>query len=100
MMVKKIYCEVKMIFPIFEALMLICFGFAWPFSIWKSYKSETNSGKSLYFILVVDFGYFCGIIHKIFWSFDMVIILYIINFIMVTTDILLYYRNSRLMKYS
>ena len=35
---------------IFEAIMLICFGAAWPFSIYKSYTSRENTGKSiLYF---------------------------------------------------
>lgn len=80
-------------FPFFEALMIVTFGAAWPFSIWKSYTSKTNNGKSLFFIIIVDIGYVCGIIHKIFWSFDLVIILYIINFFMVSTDIVLYIRN-------
>ena len=32
---------------IFEIGMLICFGCAWPVSIWKSYHSKQNAGKSL-----------------------------------------------------
>jgi len=36
---------------IFEALMMIFFGLAWPFSIYKSYKSKSNNGKSLWFLL-------------------------------------------------
>lgn len=29
---------------IFEVIMLICFGAAWPFSIYKSYTSTSTSG--------------------------------------------------------
>jgi len=30
---------------VFEAIMLLCFGAAWPFSIYKSYKSKSIMGK-------------------------------------------------------
>jgi hypothetical protein len=79
---------------IFEALMMICFGAAWPFSIYKSYKSRTNKGKSLGFLVVIIIGYICGIIHKIFYSYDNVIFLYILNFSMILTDSCLYVRNA------
>ena len=40
---------------IFEMIMLVCFGAAWPFSIIKSYKSRDNNGRaSFLFIVVVD----------------------------------------------
>ena len=45
------------------------------------------------FLVVVLVGYIAGIMHKIFFAFDFVIVLYIINFIMVFIDILLYGRN-------
>jgi hypothetical protein len=83
---------------IFEAFMMICFGAAWPFSIYKSYKSKTNKGKSLGFLIVVIIGYICGITHKIFYSYDNVIFLYILNFSMVLTDSCLYIRNSLIAK--
>ena len=78
---------------VFEAFMMICFGAAWPFSIYKSYKSKTNKGKSLGFLIVVIIGYICGITHKIFYNYDNVIFLYILNFSMVLTDSCLYIRN-------
>ena len=81
---------------IFEAAMLFCFGFAWPLSIYRSYKSGTNAGKSLPFLYVVFFGYVSGTLHKIIYNFDPVIILYILNGLMVLIDIMLYYRNKRL----
>jgi hypothetical protein len=80
----------------FEAAMLFCFGFAWPLSIYRSYKLGTNAGKSLSFLYVVFFGYVSGTLHKIIYNFDPVIILYILNGLMVFIDIMLYYRNKRL----
>jgi hypothetical protein len=83
---------------IFEAFMMICFGVAWPFSIYKSYKSRTNKGKSLGFLIVVIIGYVCGITHKIFYNYDNVIFLYLLNFAMVLTDSCLYFRNNLISK--
>jgi hypothetical protein len=42
---------------IFEMIMLVCFGAAWPFSIIKSYKSRDNNGKSVVFLFIVVIGY-------------------------------------------
>ena len=76
--------------------MLICFGVAWPFSIYKSYSSRSNLGKSLFFLIVVFAGYLFGTIHKLFYNYDPVIYLYIFNAAMVFTDIILYFRNDYL----
>ncbi|MDR1941010.1 MAG: hypothetical protein LBQ47_01635 [Endomicrobium sp.] len=84
---------------VFEALMMICFGAAWPFSIYKSYKSKSNKGKSLWFLFVVILGYAGGIIHKILYNMDYIIILYALNMIMVSIDACLYFRNGYLEKY-
>ena len=81
---------------IFEATMLACFGAAWPFSIYKSYTSRSNEGKSLFFLFVVLIGYSSGILHKLIYNFDLVIYLYILNFCLVFTDIILYFRNKRI----
>ena len=81
---------------IFEIAMLICFGAAWPFSLSHSYRSRTNAGKSLFFLGVVFLGYVSGILHKIFFSPDPVIWLYVLNGIMVGGDIFLYFRNRRI----
>lgn len=81
---------------VFEVLMLLCFGAAWPFSIYKSFKSKTNNGKSIIFLFVVMIGYLSGILHKLFYSYDPVIFLYTLNFIMVGTDAILWFRNGRL----
>ena len=81
---------------IFEIAMLVCFGAAWPFSLYRSYRSRTNAGKSLFFLAVVFMGYVSGILHKIFFSPDPVIGLYILNGAMVAGDILLYFRNRKI----
>ena len=74
--------------------MLICFGAAWPFSIWKSWRSRENGGKSLLFLCVIFVGYISGTLHKCLYNMDGIIVLYIFNAVMVGTDILLYFRNA------
>ncbi len=81
---------------LFEAGMLLCFGAAWPTSIVKSLKSRSTQGKSVTFLFIVLVGYVFGIIHKILYSMDIVLIFYIINLIMVSTDTLIYFRNKKL----
>lgn len=83
---------------IFEIIMLLCFGAAWPVSIYKSYTSRRNTGKSLFFLYIIIVGYIAGILHKLVFSYNAVIFLYILNLVMVTTDIFLYYRNKGLEK--
>jgi hypothetical protein len=80
---------------IYELVMLLCFGTAWPFSIHKSLTSRSVNGKSLAFLLTVLVGYFAGILHKIFYQPDMIIVLYVINLSMVSVDALLFVRNKR-----
>ena len=82
-------------FPIFEAIMLVCFGMAWPVSILKSWRSRTNKGKSGFFLFIVLMGYVSGLIHKLWWQdqVDGVVWLYVLNAVMVVADGTLYYRN-------
>ena len=83
---------------VFEVSMLVCFGSAWPFAIYKSYTSRQNGGESVFFLLIVLGGYVSGIIHKLKYNFDAVIYLYMLNAFMVAFDILLYYQNLSLRK--
>lgn len=80
---------------VFEILMLVCFGFAWPTSILKSLKSKSIEGKSVLFLYIILAGYLFGMMHKINNNLDLVIVLYGINFTMVLIDLLLYYRNKK-----
>jgi len=77
--------------------MLFCFGFAWPFSIYKTWKTKTSESKSLPFLCIVLLGYISGILFKIYGRLDEVICLYILNSGLVTTDIILTlkYRKKR-----
>lgn len=77
---------------VFEALMLICFGLSWPISIAKALRTKKVAGKSPVFMAVICLGYVSGILHKVLYAYDWVVILYIINLIMVAIDLCLYYR--------
>ena len=80
---------------IFEATMLICFGLAWPFSIYKSWKTKENGSKSLIFLIALIVGYISGIIHKILYNYDGVIFLYILNAVMVSIEIGFFIKNKK-----
>ena len=80
---------------IFELIMMICFGTAWPFSIYKSWKSRACAGKSIFFLYIVLVGYASGIVHKLLYSLDWVIALYMLNGLMVLVDILIFNSNAR-----
>lgn len=80
---------------IFEAVMLLCFGLAWPFSIYKSLKTRENGSKSILFLIALLIGYGSGIIHKVIYNFDGVIFLYIINAAMVSIEIVFFIRNKK-----
>jgi len=81
-----------------EMTMLICFGAAWPLSIYKSYTSKSTAGKSVFFLIIIMVGYIAGILNKLLYNYDFVIYLYILNLCMVFIDTLLYFRNSKAIK--
>ena len=91
---------------ILEIIMIISFGFSWPFNVVKSYKARTAKGKSPLFLILILFGYIAGIASKLTnasyvanivekWY---VLFFYVLNFLMVGTDFILYFRNRRLDK--
>ncbi len=79
---------------IFEIIMLCCFGASWPISIAKALRTRIVEGKSPVFLIVIIIGYASGIVHKMIYSVDWVIILYVINLIMVLIDLMLYIKFS------
>ena len=82
---------------IFETIMLICFGLSWPFNITKSLRSRTAKGKSLQFEICIVIGYLFGIAGKFLaGNVTYVVAVYVLDLLMVTTDILLTCRNRRL----
>lgn len=91
---------------ILEILMIVSFGFSWPMNVIKSYKARTTKGKSLAFLILIFLGYVAGIASKLVNDTYMsqigqkwyVLFFYVLNFIMVGLDLVLYVRNYRLDK--
>jgi hypothetical protein len=79
---------------IFEIIMLLCFGAAWPFSVYKSYRAKTAKGKSLVFLLALIIGYVSGIVNNIINGADYVLVFYALNLLLVSADADLYFRNK------
>lgn len=79
----------------FEAVMLICFGCAWPFAIAKSLKSRSTGGKSPLFLFIIFTGYISGICAHLFGNQSPIVLLYGFNGSMVATDLylVLYFRR-------
>lgn len=87
-------------YELMEVCMIVAFGFSWPMNVIKSYKSRTTKGKSLSFLILIFSGYICGIIGKLMApSFKWyVLFFYVLNFVMVGADLILYVRNRKLDK--
>lgn len=87
-----------------EIVMIVSFGASWPMNVVKSYRARTAKGKSLGFLLLILFGYVAGITSKLvneaymanFAAKWYVLFFYVLNFVMVSTDLVLYIRNVRL----
>ncbi len=77
---------------IFEIIMLLCFGASWPVSIEKTLRTKRVDGKSPVFLAIVCAGYASGIVHKLLFSHDWVIALYVVNLLLVAADMVLYFR--------
>lgn len=82
--------------------MIVSFGASWPLNVMKSYKARTAKGKSISFLCLIFFGYIAGIASKLMNEAYMeafaekwyVLFFYVLNLIMVGTDLLLYFRNK------
>ena len=89
---------------ILEITMIVSFGASWPLNVAKSWKSRTTKGKSLPFLCLIFFGYIAGIISKFanetymndIGSKCYVLFFYVLNFLMVGADLIMYVRNYRL----
>ena len=77
---------------LFEAGMIVCFGVSWPVAILKTLKTRSVQGKSRMFLFLILGGYGLGILHKVSYSLDLVVLLYVFNFSMVFVEICLWYR--------
>jgi tellurite resistance protein TehA-like permease len=82
---------------IFEAAMILCFGISWPASLVKSIRVRTAKGKSIIFLLFVWCGYIAGILGKLLThNITYVLFFYVLNFTMISADLIVYFRNRRL----
>ncbi|WP_298020182.1 hypothetical protein [uncultured Dysosmobacter sp.] len=81
----------------FEMMMLICFGISWPLNIVKSLRSHTAKGKSLLFEICIVTGYCFGLAGKfISGNVTYVAVFYVLDILMVSTDLILTCRNRKL----
>ncbi len=82
---------------LFEAGMLVCFGFSWPINVVKAYKAGTAKSTSLAFIFLIITGYILGISAKVInHQFNYVLAVYILNLVIVFSNVLVYFRNRSL----
>ena len=96
--------NIAMITDILEALTIFCFGLSWPISIRKSLISRTDKGKRLFFEVFLLIGYACGIARKIIqvgagssgFIFFLSFFFYVLNFVEISIDVALYFRNKKL----
>ena len=88
-----------MISPIFETIMLVCFGFSWPINLIKAYKARTAKSTSLPFVLLIIAGYIAGISAKIIMgNINYVLVAYLLNLAIVSLNLVVYFRNVALDK--
>ena len=98
---------------IMETMMVVCFGLSWPLNIIKAWKARSTQGMSLPFYCLIWLGYIFAVIGKLVsiyyhvsvaqtaavWT-DVVrwyvMFFYVLNLLMLTTGILIYFRNARL----
>ncbi len=81
-----------------EIIMVLSFGMSWPLNVRKAYRARTTKGSSLGFLLLIEFGYVCGIVGKLIggsWKWY-VLFFYCLNLLVVGSAIVVYFRNLRL----
>lgn len=79
-----------------ESTMLVCFGLSWPMNLAKNIKARSAKNMSLQFILLIITGYIAGISAKIYTHrFNYVLIVYLLNLIVVSANVIVYFINSR-----
>ena len=74
-----------------EGLMMLTFGISWPMQIIKTIRTKNPMGKSFLFLYLILMGYLAGLASQAFEGrlFKPETILYVINTLMVLTDLVL-----------
>ena len=81
---------------ILETVMLVCFGFSWPLSVYKNAKAKSAKNMSVQFILLIMLGYVAGIGAKLCsHTINYVLAVYIINLLMVSANLVIYFINKK-----
>lgn len=91
---------------ILETIMLVCFGFSWPINLIKNVKMRSAKNMSLSFLLLIWSGYVAGVAAKLIKLFTpeltnptwYLMTIYIINLLMLTANLVVYFRNRKLDK--
>ncbi len=77
-----------------SAVMLICFGFSWPVNLVKNIKQRSARSMNLWFLLLIFTGYVAGILSRVTSSmYGYVFAIYIINILVVSANIVVYFIN-------
>ncbi len=87
-----------------ETIMLICFGISWPINLVKNYRLRSAKSTSLTFLLLIWFGYAAGVAAKLIQLFSpemkdptwYLLTIYMINLVMLSANLLVYFRNCQL----
>ncbi len=81
---------------ILETAMLICFGLSWPINLVKNIKAKTAKSTSLKFLLLIIFGYLCGIAAKLVnQQYNYVLAVYFLNLAVVGANLIVYFINRK-----
>ena len=79
--------------------MLICFGLSWPMALVKNIKAKSAEGMSLSFLLLIITGYVAGTAAKIIaGNITYVLIVYVVNLVIVTMNLIVFFYNRSLDK--
>lgn len=91
---------------IMEMMMVVCFGISWPLNIVKAWKARTAKGTSLLFYMFIWIGYVFAMTGKFVTIYNnapapwyetvhwYVMFFYVVNVIMVSVGIGIYFRNK------
>ena len=80
-------------------LMMFTFGLSWPINIHKLWKSRTTKGVSVVFYCIIVVGYIVGLLSKFIKLRSGIVtpwyvwFSYTLNMLMVSTGVLIYFRN-------
>ena len=96
----RLLVEPSMVAMLLEALMLICFGIAWPLANLRMLRTGRVEGKGKAFTAIILCGYIAGAVAKLAWAtsahaLPLVFWLYVLNTVSVGGNLVLQWRLER-----